>query len=195
MCNFFSCVVTKEGRVLWKEGVDSHSRIIKECDDYTNYVKIEYTKEGLYVDQDIIPAWFNERRREETIKEIKRIAFEEFRDRNSYRWACDIGDEDVMIDKIKSSKWAFYWALYIGNRDIMIKKTKSSKWAYWWALHIGNKDVMVEKIKSEEWAYKWAYNIGNRDVMIKKIKSSGWAYVWALCLGNKEEMNKIIYNK
>ncbi len=79
----------------------------------------------------------------------------------AYRWARNIGNEDIMIDKINESEWAYTWATVIGNQDIMIDKINESEWAYWWASDIGNKDIMIDKITDSKWAYRWARDIGN----------------------------------
>ena len=39
-----------------------------------------------------------------------------------------------------------FWAHDIGNRDIMINRITSSEYAYYWAKNIGNHDVMKSKI-------------------------------------------------
>ena len=78
---------------------------------------------------------------------------------------------------------AYHWAYFIGNRDIMINKIYSSKWAYWWARYIGNRDVMIEKIKLESYAYEWAINIGDRDIMKSTIVSKHMIGYWNMSFG------------
>ena len=110
----------------------------------------------------------------------------------AYWWAKDIGNHDIMIDKITDSEDAYYWANVIGNHDIMMHKITDSEDAYYWALEIGNQDVMINKITDSEYAYWWAKDIGNHDVMINKITDSEYAYYWAKDIGNHDVMiNKI----
>ena len=46
--------------------------------------------------------------------------FKKFDNRTAYHWAYNIGDRDIMIDRITESEWAYDWARYIGNKDVMI---------------------------------------------------------------------------
>ena len=92
-----------------------------------------------------------------------------FDSKTAYKWALDIGNQDIMIDRITESEWAYKWAYYIGNRDIMIDRITESEWAYYWALFIGNKDIMIDRITEPESAYWWARKIGNKDIMIAKF--------------------------
>ena len=61
MCEFFSCIVTKEGKVFFTEE-DSHETIIdrlKIGDNGKNFVRIEHTKEkGYKIDEMTIPEWY-----------------------------------------------------------------------------------------------------------------------------------------
>ena len=61
MCDFFSCIATKDGQILFCED-DSHETIIERAkikDDGGNFVRIEYTDEkGMKVDQAGIPEWY-----------------------------------------------------------------------------------------------------------------------------------------
>ena len=88
---------------------------------------------------------------------------------SAYYWAMDIGNKDVMIDRITDSEYAYYWAKCIGNQNIMIDKVTNSEYAYYWAKYIGNQDVMINRIIKPYCAYLWARDIGNRDVMIKRF--------------------------
>jgi hypothetical protein len=38
---------------------------------------------------------------------------------HAYYWARDIGDRDIMIDRVTESYWAYEWAKEIGDREIM----------------------------------------------------------------------------
>ena len=64
---------------------------------------------------------------------------------SAYFWATDIGNQDIMIDKITDSEYAYYWARDIGNQDIMIDRITNSEYAYWLAVDIGDKDIMIKK--------------------------------------------------
>ncbi len=70
-------------------------------------------------------------------------------------WALDIGNKDIMIDKINESKWAYFWAYYIGNKDIMISIVTESIWAYEWARWIGNQDIMKPRVTEPFWIERW----------------------------------------
>ena len=96
----------------------------------------------------------------------------------AYLWALNIGNHDVMINKITDSQYAYYWALNVGNKDIMIDKITSSEFAYFWALNIGNQDVMINKINDSEYAYLWALDIGNHDIMKPKITDFHYIQLW-----------------
>ena len=114
---------------------------------------------------------------------------------SAYEWALFIGNRDVMINKINTSKYAYLWARNIGNKDIMINKITESQWAYEWARYIGNKDIMINKITESYWAYSWALHIGNKDVMINKIDDSLDACYWAAYIGNQDVMKSKVTEK
>jgi len=60
MCEFFSCIATKDGKVLFTEE-DSHETTIKRAklkDDGESIVRLEYDGAHLKADQQIIPEWF-----------------------------------------------------------------------------------------------------------------------------------------
>ena len=52
---------------------------------------------------------------------------------------------DEVIPHITDSYYAYRWALNIGNEDIMIDKITDSDYAYFWARNIGNKDIMIAR--------------------------------------------------
>ena len=79
----------------------------------------------------------------------------------AYCWACDIGDREIMRDKVTESQWAYMWASYIGDRDIMRDKVTESEWAYYWALHLGDREIMRDRVTDSEWAYMWVIDIGD----------------------------------
>jgi hypothetical protein len=61
MCNFFSCIVTKAGEVLFTES-ESHEEVISRSgmkDNLRHFVRVEYTpKEGYIIDEANIPEWY-----------------------------------------------------------------------------------------------------------------------------------------
>lgn len=61
MCNFFTCIVTTTGDVLFTEE-NSHDTIIMRAgliDDLKHFVRIEYTPIGGYIiDEKGIPEWY-----------------------------------------------------------------------------------------------------------------------------------------
>ena len=61
MCNFFSCIVTRNGEVLFTEE-DSHEEVIGRSglkDDLEHFVRVEYNSENGYaVDEKSIPDWY-----------------------------------------------------------------------------------------------------------------------------------------
>ena len=44
----------------------------------------------------------------------------------------------------------YMWAKNIGNRDVMINKITDSLEAYFWAIEIGNIDIMIDRITDDE---------------------------------------------
>lgn len=61
MCNFFSCIITKTGDVLFTES-ESHEVVVSRSglvDDLNHFVRAEYTTEaGLSIDERTIPEWY-----------------------------------------------------------------------------------------------------------------------------------------
>lgn len=61
MCNFFTCIVTTKGQVLFTEE-DSHDTLIERTgltDNLKEFVRIEYTlARGYVVDEMTIPVWY-----------------------------------------------------------------------------------------------------------------------------------------
>ena len=82
MCNFFSCIVTRDGKVLFTEE-DSHEHVIERSglkDDLEHFVRVEYTNENGYcVDESTIPEWYErmsamiERNVELTYRNVKSL--------------------------------------------------------------------------------------------------------------------------
>ena len=96
----------------------------------------------------------------------------------AFNWASNIGNKDLMINKITDSKWAYEWAIGYGNRDIMMHNITNSYWAFHWAYYIGNQDVMINKITDSKYAYYWALHIGNHDVMKERITDPEYIQLW-----------------
>jgi hypothetical protein len=79
MCNFFSCIVLKDGQVIWDAGIDSHEELIKiaQVEDKTsdpakltfarveiippdnNVFEDDVKKWTLRIDQSITPNWWS----------------------------------------------------------------------------------------------------------------------------------------
>ena len=59
----------------------------------------------------------------------------------------------IVIDNIGKlpSRWAYYWAKDIGDREILIEKVHESKWAYRWALELGDKEIMIDRVTESRW--------------------------------------------
>ena len=61
MCEFFSCIATKDGKILFCED-DSHEETINRAnlkDNGHDFVRLEYTQGmGLRVDAQSIPEWY-----------------------------------------------------------------------------------------------------------------------------------------
>jgi hypothetical protein len=49
-----------------------------------------------------------------------------FDSRSAYYWALNVGDHDIMIDKITDIYYAYCWGRYIGNLDEMIDRIAAS---------------------------------------------------------------------
>jgi hypothetical protein len=83
------------------------------------------------------------------------------------------GDEDGLHQyaavMATNSMSAYFWAREIGDREIMIDRVTESKWAYWWALRVSDLEIMRDRITDSEWAYKWARDIGDREIMRDRI--------------------------
>ena len=73
---------------------------------------------------------------------------------NEIRLVKEITLHEVMLS-ITKSELAYEWAEEIGNRDIMIDKITESKWAYRWARNIGNEDIMKSRVTESEWIDWW----------------------------------------
>jgi hypothetical protein len=93
---------------------------------------------------------------------------------SAYYWALDIGDREIMIDRVTESKNAYYWAKNIGDREIMIDRVFDPKWAYFWALDIGDREIMRDRVTASKWAYFWAEDIGDREIMRERIIDPEW---------------------
>ena len=92
MCNAFSAIVTKKGKVLWEFGTDSHDKIItKYClrDDTADANKMEFARVEISpknknylkpdewefkIDEQITPSWWSE-----WYKQEAHLAWEEWK--------------------------------------------------------------------------------------------------------------------
>ena len=121
MCNFFSCLITRDGRILFTE-LDRHETIISRAglrDNYmANFVRLEvlppFTE--CTVDEREIPAWFEENAEEykdravqlavkvnglkEECEKIQQSAWEEFKKIRQPAWE--------EYEKIVQSAWKKY---------------------------------------------------------------------------------------
>lgn len=76
--------------------------------------------------------------------------------------------EYILSKEDISSEWAFWWAYDVGDEDLMIDKIDGSKWAYFWGGIIGNQDIMINKMTESEWIDKWIRDIGDREYFENK---------------------------
>src|SRR4030042_5769805 len=89
MCNAFSCLVTKNKKVIWKFAMDSHSDLImygnlKDSDDCIKFVRVEIKPENnsylkpdrwvFKIDSKSVPDWFSPAHKESCM-----VAFGEWR--------------------------------------------------------------------------------------------------------------------
>jgi hypothetical protein len=71
--------------------------------------------------------------------------------RSAFYWGREIGDKEIMIDRVTDSDWAYEWAKAIGDREIMIDRITNCRNAYWWARDIGDREIMRERITEPKW--------------------------------------------
>ncbi len=109
---------------------------------------------------------------------------------DAYYWASEIGDREIMLDRVAESQYAYAWALDIGDKEIMRHRVTDSAWAYRWACDIGDRQIMRDRVTESKWAYWWSINIGDREIMIDRVTESEWAYEWARRFGDKEIMRE-----
>jgi hypothetical protein len=109
---------------------------------------------------------------------------------SAYWWAKNIGDREIMRDRVTESQWAYFWARYFGDREIMIDRVTNSYYAYIWAKDLGDKEIMRDRITESQLAYCWARQIGDKEIMRDRVTESGWAYEWACHIGDKEIMRE-----
>ena len=69
--------------------------------------------------------------------------------------AEELSETDFCHKMVKNSEGAYYWALNIGNQDIMIDRITDSQYAYLWAIEIGNHDIMKPKITYPSYIKIW----------------------------------------
>ncbi len=52
-------------------------------------------------------------------------------------------NDTPLVDMLNgvTSEWAFYWGRDIGDREIMRERVTESKWAYFWARQIGDREI------------------------------------------------------
>jgi hypothetical protein len=111
---------------------------------------------------------------------------------SAYYWACNIGDLEIMRDRVTESHYAYCWALYIGDRKIMRDRVTESHYAYCWALYIGDRKIMRDRVTDSDDAYYWAKDIGDREIMRDRVTESQWAYKWARDIGDRDIMIHLV---
>jgi len=92
MCNFFSCIVLKDGQVIWDAGIDSHEELIKiaKVEDKTSdpakltFARVEIIppnndvfeddvkKWTLRIDQSITPGWWSKDHKKACYQSLKK---------------------------------------------------------------------------------------------------------------------------
>ena len=66
--------------------------------------------------------------------------------------------EDATLAEIAEgfpAKWAYLWAKEIGDKEIMRERITDSEWAYYWTRDIGDRKVMAERITDLYWKAKF----------------------------------------
>jgi hypothetical protein len=79
----------------------------------------------------------------------------------AYHWAINIGDREIMRDRVTESKWAYYWACEIGDREIMIDRVTEPIYAYYWAIEIGDREIMRDRVTESLWVQEWDEEFGD----------------------------------
>jgi hypothetical protein len=102
---------------------------------------------------------------------LKYFDVNKFDSRTAYFWARNIGNQDIMIDRITNSYYAYCWAANLGDRDKIINRIKDPIWAFYWACNFGDRDIMIERITDPAVAYRWVLDFGDKDIMMKRFPS------------------------
>ena len=84
--------------------------------------------------------------------------FNEFTSREALQWVLNIGDEELIIDKITDDYHAFMWARYIGDKEIMKKRITTSQVAQMWITYIDEDKDMEKIIEDEKKNDIWIFN-------------------------------------
>jgi hypothetical protein len=191
MCNPFSCIVDKKGKVYWQLGIDAHDGLIekfklkepagttnKEIADKLDWCKVEITPDNyltptswkLIVDERITPTWFK-----------KRQAF--------YEQKCFIARDEWLseLNKIFNRNEALHpinpLKIKAGKVDDKVKqllKMWDSVWASVWA-------SVRDSVGASVWASVWASvgasvgdsvraSVGAYFGSLFKLKRSKWMY-------------------
>ena len=89
-----------------------------------------------------------------------------FNSQSAYAWALNIGNQDIMIDRITESKYAYMWAVSFGDKDVMVDKIVESEWAFWWAFSFPeDRKKMFYRITDPRWSACWVVKFGNMGVV------------------------------
>jgi hypothetical protein len=198
MCRAFSCVITKNNKVLWKAGVNSHDALIDDAnlkDDTTDgdlikFAKIEITPDKGYlhpedkwtlrVDENTTPRWLTKAK-----KDLCWIAFGEWKKQIYSGINLDEAINPVYPLKIKSAKvteedkellkkWASVRdSVWASVRDSVWDSVRDSVWASVWA---SVRDSVWDSVWASVKASVWA---SVKDSVWASVKDSVWASVWA----------------
>lgn len=130
MCEFFSCIVTTSGDVLFTEE-DSHDTVIERCgfnDDLKSFVRIEYTHfRGYIIDEKSIPEWYERlaaKARKDVkvthnkvvvayraMKKLRTAALDEYNAICTKAAQVEIRSDYVGWMNLSNSKWRDYWEI------------------------------------------------------------------------------------
>jgi len=56
-----------------------------------------------------------------------------------------------MMGYVTNSSDAYFWAFNLGDREIMRDRITESQWAYFWAKSFGDREIMRERVTDPFW--------------------------------------------
>lgn len=79
---------------------------------------------------------------------------------NVFTYVRDHVSREQQLEMLKTvdqwpSSWAYWWALEIGDKEIMRDRVIESQWAYYWACDLGDKEIMRDRVTESKWVKKW----------------------------------------